>query len=294
MVLNLVTAHLVKIKSGKIMRVVVVGCNGFIGKAVINELNSLGIENIGIAKEEFNLLEDTTSLKLKGVLCENDQIVFTSAIAPSKSAEDVRKSIKMADVFCNAISELNIKQVILISSDSVYGDTGGLFNELSACNPNSFHGLAQLSREIILQNSKIMNLAILRVCAVYGEGDTHNGYGPNRFINQIKSSETIKVFGEGLNYRDHIHINDVVNLILRSLKTNFTGTLNIATGKSYSFHDVAEKCRSIFSPQTKIENTGTEGEIIVKSFDVSKINETFPDFTAMNLDAGLVLWKKLV
>ena len=276
------------------MRVVVVGCNGFIGKAVINELNSLGIENIGIAKEEFNLLEDTTSLKLKGVLRENDQIVFTSAIAPSKSAEDVRKSIKMVDVFCNSISELNIKQVILISSDSVYGDKGGLFNELSSCDPNSFHGLAQLSREVILQNSKITNLAILRVCAVYGEGDTHNGYGPNRFINQIKNSETIKVFGEGLNFRDHIHINDVVNLIIRSLKTNFTGTLNIVTGKSYSFHDVAEKCRSIFSPQTKIENTGTEGEIIVKSFDISKINETFPDFTAMNLDAGLALWKKQV
>lgn len=276
------------------MRVVVVGCNGFIGKAVKNELNSLGIENIGIAKEEFNLLEDTTSLKLKSVLRENDQIVFTSAIAPSKSAEDVRKSIKMADVFCKSISELNIKQVILISSDSVYGDKAGLFNELSACDPNSFHGLAQLSREIILQNSKITNLAILRVCAVYGEGDTHNGYGPNRFINQIKNSETIKVFGEGLNFRDHIHINDVVNLILRILKTNFTGTLNIVTGKSYSFNDVAEKCRSIFSPQTKIENTGTEGEIIVKSFDISKINETFPDFTAMNLDAGLALWKKQV
>ena len=276
------------------MRVVVVGCNGFIGKAVINELNSLGIENIGIAKEEFNLLEDTTSLKLKGVLRENDQIVFTSAIAPSKSAEDVRKSIKMVDVFCNSISELNIKQVILISSDSVYGDKGGLFNELSACDPNSFHGLAQLSREIILQNSKITNLAILRVCAVYGEGDTHNGYGPNRFINQIKNSETIKVFGEGLNFRDHIHINDVVNLIIRSLKTNFSGTLNIVTGKSYSFHDVAEKCRSIFSSQTKIENSGTEGEIIVKSFDISKINETFPDFNAMNLDAGLALWKKQV
>jgi nucleoside-diphosphate-sugar epimerase len=137
-------------------------------------------------------------------------------------------------------------------------------------------------------------LAILRVCAVYGEGDTHNGYGPNRFINQIKNSETIKVFGEGLNFRDHIHINDVVNLIIRSLKTNFTGTLNIVTGKSYSFHDVAEKCRSIFSPQTKIENSGTEGEIIVKSFDISKINETFPDFTAMNLDAGLALCKKQV
>lgn len=274
------------------MRVVVVGCNGFIGKSIANELNYLGIENIGIAKEEFDLLEDATSLKLKSVLREDDQIIFTSAIAPAKSAEDVRKSIKMADVFCNSISELNIKQVILISSESVYGDKSGLFNELSDCSPNSFHGIAQLSREFILRNSKIDNLAILRVCPVYGEGDTHNGYGPNRFINQIRNSLTIKVFGEGLNFRDHIHINDVVKLITRSLNTNFSGTLNVVTGKSYSFQDVAEKCRSIFGSQTKIENSGSEGEIILKSFDISKINETFPDFTPMNLDAGLSLWKK--
>jgi UDP-glucose 4-epimerase len=276
------------------MRVVVVGCNGFIGRAVINELNSLGIENIGIAKEEFNLLEDTTSLKLKGVLRENDQIVFTSAIAPSKSAEDVRKSIKMADIFCKSISDVGFKQVILVSSDAVYGDRSGVFNELSPCDPNTYHGLAQLSREIIFQNSKIKNLAILRVCPVYGEGDTHNGYGPNRFVNQIKDLEAIKVYGKGLNYRDHIHIFDVVNLIIRILKINFFGTLNIATGHTYSFRHVAEICQTILSPQTKIENLGTEGKILVKSFDTSQINETFPDFTPLNLIAGLTLWKNIV
>jgi UDP-glucose 4-epimerase len=276
------------------MRVVVVGCNGFIGGAVAKELNNLGIETLGISKEDFNLLEETTSLKLNRILREDDQIVFTSAIAPSKSAKDVRKSIKMAEVFCNSISELNIKQVILISSDAVYGDKAGLFNELSSCDPNSFHGLAQLSREIVLRNGKIKNLAILRLCAVYGEGDTHNGYGPNRFINQIRNSESIKVFGDGLNFRDHIHIDDVVNLIIRSLKTNLSGALNVVSGKSYSFRDVAEKCQKIFNPQTEIENSGDEGEIIVKSFDNSKICETFPDFTAKDLVSGLMHWKKQV
>ena len=123
------------------MRVVVVGCNGFIGKAILNVLNQLGIENIGISKEEFNLLDDSTSAKLSKVLKQGDQIVFTSSIAPATSADDVRKTIKMAETFCKSIEKHAIKQVLLISSDSVYGDRSGLLNENSPCNPNSFHGI---------------------------------------------------------------------------------------------------------------------------------------------------------
>ena len=84
------------------MRIVVIGCNGFIGKAISNELDQLGIESIGISKEDFNLLEDATATKLSKVLKQDDQIVFTSSIAPSKSAEDVRNSIKMAETFCKS------------------------------------------------------------------------------------------------------------------------------------------------------------------------------------------------
>ena len=271
------------------MRIVVIGCNGFIGKAISNELDRLGIESIGISKEDFNLLEDVTSTKLSKVLKQDDQIVFTSSIAPSKSAEDVRNSIKMAETFCKSIESINIKQVLIISSDSVYGDRTGLFNENSPCNPNSFHGVSQLSREITLQNAKIENLGILRLSAVYGYGDTHNSYGPNRFINQIRNSESIKIFGKGFNSRDHIHIDDVVNLVIRCLKINFKGTMNLVSGKSYSFKAVADKCKIAFKSESSIENIGFEGEIIIKNFDNSKIWEFFPDFRFMKLDDRLVL-----
>jgi nucleoside-diphosphate-sugar epimerase len=271
------------------MRIVVIGCNGFIGKAISNELNRLGIESIGISKEDFNLLEDATATKLSKVLKQDDQIVFTSSIAPSKSAEDVRNSIKMAETFCKSIESIKIKQVLIISSDSVYGDRTGLFNENSPCNPNSFHGVSQLSREITLQNAKVENLGILRLSAVYGYGDTHNSYGPNRFVNQIQNSETINIFGKGLNSRDHIHIDDVVNLVIRCIKIDFKGVMNLVSGKSYSFKTVAEKCKVAFKSESSIENVGSEGEVIIKNFDNSKIWEFFPDFKSLKLDDALAL-----
>jgi len=272
-------------------RVVVVGCNGFIGSALIDQLTRVGINCLGLPKEEFDLLDNSTSDKLNKILNIGDQVVFTSAIAPSKGVSDVIKSITMAETFCKSMEKVQVNQVILISSDSVYGDRSGVFTEESSCYPNSFHGLAQLSREIVFESSSVKNLAILRVCAVYGPGDTHNGYGPNRFINQIKNSETVKVFGDGLNLRDHIYIDDVVSLIIESLKNNIVGKLNVVSGKSYSFLEVAKLCRDIFSPETEIDNLGSEGEIIEKHFSNDKIYELFPNFKLHVLEEGLNLWK---
>lgn len=272
--------------------IVIVGSKGFIGSALSTELRTLGIENIGITKEEFDLLNDATAIRLSRVLKNEDQIIFTSAIAPSKSAADVQKSIKMADTFCKSLENLSVKHVLLISSDSVYGDRTGLFNENSPCNPNTFHGISQLSRELTFQNAKINNLGILRLSAVYGKGDTHNGYGPNRFVNQIRNYESVKIFGEGLNSRDHIYLDDVVKLVIRCLKIEFKGILNLVSGKSHSFKDTAEKCITTFQSKSEIEKIGSEGEIIAKNFDNSRIWELFPDFKLNKLDDGLALLKE--
>ena len=55
------------------------------------------------------------------------------------------------------------------------------------------------------------NLCIVRPTLVYGEGDPHNGYGPNRFIKLIKK-KPIELFGRGEELRDHVWINDVSRL----------------------------------------------------------------------------------
>jgi len=40
-------------------------------------------------------------------------------------------------------------------------------------------------------------LAILRPTLVYGAGDPHNGYGPNRFRRLASANQPIVLFGEG-------------------------------------------------------------------------------------------------
>jgi nucleoside-diphosphate-sugar epimerase len=264
-------------------RIVVVGSKGFIGSSISKRLSGGEIDVLNISRKQFNLLNLNTIDFLAKILLKDDIVIFTSAIAPSKTIKDLQKTIRMAEIFSKCLEMVNLKNLILISSDSVYGDKSGKFNEDSSCDPDTYHGLSQLVREMIFKKSALNCLTILRICAVYGPGDTHNGYGPNRFVNQIANNLPIKLFGNGLNRRDHIYIDDVVELILSTVNLNYNGILNLATGKTYSFLQVAEECNAIFSKNKNIEKIGAEDTIINKEIDISKLKSFFPNYSISNL-----------
>ena len=135
-----------------------------------------------------------------------------------------------------------IRKIIYISSDAVYSDTKYRISENSETKPSSIHGIMHLHREnllrIFIPNKKLL---ILRPTLIYGRNDTHNSYGPNRFMRLAIKNKDIKLFGRGEELRDHIHISDVIKIIYLSLKSNKFGIYNVVTGKIISFKKLAEK-----------------------------------------------------
>ena len=71
------------------------------------------------------------------------------------------------------------------------------------------------TRELMLAREAKAPLAVLRLTAIYGAGDTHNSYGPNRFLRQALKDGRIPLFGNGEETRDHLHVDDAVDLILK-------------------------------------------------------------------------------
>ena len=92
-----------------------------------------------------------------------------------------------------------------------------------------------LTRESILRDKFEKILCILRPTLIYGIGDAHNGYGPNRFINLALKNKLISIFGNGEEKRDHIFIKDLIKIILKCVERKAIGTLNLTSGKVYSF-----------------------------------------------------------
>ena len=196
----------------------------------------------------------------------------------------------MVASICEAIENSPPAHVIYISSDAVYADDTKPLAEKSCAEPASLHGVMHLAREVMLKHVCGMPLAVLRPTLVYGAGDTHNGYGPNQFYRLGIKGKSIMLFGEGEEQRDHVHIDDVIEIINLVITHKSSGVLNVATGTTTSFRDIAQMVAERFDSQTIIETTPRKGPMPhggYRPFDTSVCRSAFPGFSYLPLEKGL-------
>ena len=68
------------------MRYVVLGSNGFVGKAIYNDfLKNNNFETIGLSKKQFDLLSNEMFCKMNDIFRDGDTIIFCAAEAPVKN-----------------------------------------------------------------------------------------------------------------------------------------------------------------------------------------------------------------
>ena len=127
-----------------------------------------------------------------------------------------------------------------MSLDAVYPFAQGMVNENSPAALSDLYGVMHLAREVILQSFNIdAPLATLCCTLVLSSGDAHNFHGPNRFRNQTAEGGRIFLGGGGEETRDHVLADDVGCFVLEIVRSGFSGTMNVVSGVSHSFFDVA-------------------------------------------------------
>lgn len=273
-------------------RVFILGINGFVGSHLANELRSHGIEVAGASSKEIDLLSPDSVKKLKDQLKPTDAVVFISALAPSRGrdAATLVKNMVMADHFSRHLSENTLSQLVFVSSDAVYDDSLDQLSEDSAAAPGSLHGHMCRGRELILSQAAQASrtpLAIVRPVAIYGAGDPHNGYGPNRFIRSAISESKITLFGEGEEKRDHVHVGDVAAFIRMVLEHRSEGVVNLATGHSVSFGEIAREVMTQLGKEVELDCRPRANPITHKHFDTTQAAQAFPEFRFVSLREGL-------
>jgi len=278
----------VTVENSKPTRCVVLGSQGFVGSHFVATIQAKNWNVLALASIDIDLTKVESNQKLTAVINEKDTLVFISALTPDKGRDrkTLLLNIAMADTVCAALESTICQHVVYISSDAVYDDSQHLIRETSACNPNSFHGIMHFTREkMLIEVCKRKNipLLILRPTAVFGKGDTHNSYGPNRFIKTAKQSNEIALTGEGEELRDHISIQDLASITAELIEKKVSGTLNIATGKSVTFGSIAKLVQNALVSDVSLQNQVRQSPVTHRHFDISELIKVLPNvqFTSM-------------
>jgi nucleoside-diphosphate-sugar epimerase len=225
------------------------------------------------------------------MLQPDDAVVMLAALTPDKGRglQPFLANIHMAASLCNALGNVTPAHLVYLSSDAVYPMPTGLVSEASSAEPDDLYGMMHLAREMMVKSATKAPVAVLRSTLVYGAEDTHNSYGPNRLRRMAHQEGKITLFGEGEETRDHILVDDVAALTMLVLRHRSIGTLNLATGKSISYAELARKIAALVGKPIDIIGTSrqTPSPITHRRFDVTAVHEAFPTFTFTPLDSGL-------
>lgn len=277
--------------SQKPRRVILIGGTGFLGKCIAAKLLDNSVEVLSLGSSEVNLLDPSSIDVLTKLLKSSDTVIFLSAITPDKGRDidTFMKNVLMMKHLHESLKIIKIAHLVYLSSDAVYGQKQSLLSEVSPVAPQDLYGAMHLARELMLSELDDLPVAILRTTAVYGAEDTHKSYGPNRFFSSALKSQTIDLFGCGEEFRDHIYVDDVADIVDLCIHMRSYGLLNVATGKSYSFKKVAEIIADQFNMPVKIHQNMRSSPITHKHFDVTNLIKAFPSFCLTGLEEGLKL-----
>ena len=265
------------------MKILVTGGAGFIGRHLVKSLVAKGhavtiFDNFSNSSKNgiADLLKDGVDLIESNILdieslskAVNDQDAVIHLAAKISVAESIKNPAETFRVNVDGtknIFELCLKKgvmnVISASSAAVYGNSTEpslIQTEDSPTSPISPYGesklkMEQFVREFSLQNK--INSIILRFFNIYGIGQTGEYAGViSKFIQNTIQKKPFTIFGDGMQTRDFIYIEDVIDAINQSLiniKNKHGNTYNIASGKSVTIKNLAEIIASVANQKINI------------------------------------------
>lgn len=270
-------------------RVVLLGARGFIGAAIRRELEARRIPSLALTSADLNLAEAAAADKLAVALKATDAVVMLAALTPDKGRDigTLMKNLAMMQNTCAAIGKVGCAHLVYFSSDAVYDAGVSRVSEETPASPQDLYGVMHYTREIMARSLTKIPILVLRPTLVYGLGDTHNSYGPNRFRRTAQKDGKIALFGGGEETRDHIHIDDLAALTVRCLLHRSAGTLNAATGISHSFFEVAQVVARHFKNPVEIVKTLRANPITHRHYDVTHTIKAFPNIRFVSLEEGV-------
>lgn len=260
------------------MKVLVTGGAGFIGSNFVRKIVNGELPKISsiVVLDKLTYAGTLTNFEqlppdsfefIKGDICDSALITkLTSrvdAVVNFAAESHVDRSIASATDFINtniigvqvildAIknSEKEVR-LLQVSTDEVYGSIeSGSWSETEPLLPNSPYSASKASAELLVRSfnrTHGLDVVVTR-CS--------NNYGPNHypekliplFITNLLENKKIPVYGNGLNVRDWLHVDDHCDALYKVLMDGASGSVyNIGGGEELSNLEITKKILEIMN-----------------------------------------------
>ena len=222
-------------------KIIITGAEGFIATNLILKLskikgfNLIGIDS-GIAKSSnknftnhlinHNLV-DIASSSCLDLIEGSDLIVHLAARGNvveslANPLENFNANVYSTLILLEAMRKTGVRNIVFSSTGgALMGNTPPPVNENSLPAPISPYGSSKLCCEGYLSSyasSFLINSISLRFGNVYGKFSSHKKGVINNWIRSAIKDEEIEIFGNGKSTRDYIHVDDICDGIILSIK----------------------------------------------------------------------------
>ena len=249
--------------------IVVTGARGRISQAILSMLRSEFNEVIAVSRTA-----GSDCISYEDAL-EGD--VFTSAsvivhggwstvpiLSESHPGTEWRQDLPLLSMLLELISKAGAKAprfIFLSSAGTIYGPAKGKpSKETDTPAPIGWYGRAKLAAESLMFNfagSKGLRCLALRISNPYGM--TSHSHRPQGIISAAlraaRSDGIVTVWGDGTAIKDYIHSEDLANAMVRVIRGNATGILNLCSGESHSVLDIIRTIELISDSRLHLDFT---------------------------------------
>ena len=277
-------------------RIVVCGAGGFIGGHLVSRLKKDGhwVRGVDIKFNEFKktdadefLIADLRDpVKVDVTIDETIDEVYQLA-ADMGGSTYINTGEHDSDVMHNSCiinlnvlktcSMKNVTKIFYSSSACVYPEYNQLDPDNPKCSedttypaePDSEYGWEKLFSErlyfVFHKDFPKLDIRVARFHNIYGPYGTYDGgkeKAPAAFCRKValaKDNDVVEVFGDGIQTRSFLLVDECIEGILRLMKSDFKGPVNIGSEEMINMNDFMNMIIKISGKNLTIKNTPFHG-----------------------------------